>query len=113
VRQVDVVATLDAPPPTVSRGMATRLVKDRQVGIVYCNRRGAHEVCVLRGGGGNSGTPGSCHVCVCWWVGGGHPPSPGEEGNIKGKYCSVSSGHPLLSAGATQSARDRQVRSVL
>jgi len=31
VRQVDVVATLDAPPPTVARGMATRLVRDRQV----------------------------------------------------------------------------------
>jgi hypothetical protein len=29
--QVDVVATLDAPLPTVSRGMATRLVRDRQV----------------------------------------------------------------------------------
>lgn len=32
VRQVDVVATLDAPPPSVARGMATRLVRDRQVG---------------------------------------------------------------------------------
>lgn len=31
MRQVDVVATLDAPPPPVSRGMATRLVRDRQV----------------------------------------------------------------------------------
>lgn len=31
VRHVDVVATLDAPPPSVSRGMATRLVRDRQI----------------------------------------------------------------------------------
>lgn len=37
VRHVDVVATLDAPPPLVSRGMATRLVRDRQVGAcVWC-----------------------------------------------------------------------------
>lgn len=32
MRHVDTVTTLDAPPPGVSRGMATRLVRDKQVG---------------------------------------------------------------------------------
>ena len=38
--QVDVVATLDAPLPTVSRGMATRLVRDRQVCAYGCGADG-------------------------------------------------------------------------
>lgn len=46
VRQVDVVATLDAPPPQVVRGMATRLVLDRQVRLnLVCLRSQAPGAC--------------------------------------------------------------------